>query len=317
MKYGNTSRVLSFVGHALIFAAFGCLGLYFGFFVVPMYFNDATKSLFTDYLFEGAYNLYLELAIIGMALMSISLYGLIESVKGLLNPSDDKPVVKAFTAFIGDGYVLSAFFLLQGLLLFDLTGKNNLAFVIVMAILVAIILLIATNIPMVKLFDGKDQTPLVSGLLLSGSVTFFWGFVETFLTLIGSWANGVYTGSFWVNMQLMIGCFASLAIFVMTLIGAIVTIKKGASDHKAALVSGYLTAGSIFVASGILLSIGIIELVNFDTIMIHLESSTLKSDYGYGYGIMAIVLGSALLLASIYFAIVTGKEKATQTAKKA
>jgi hypothetical protein len=96
-----------------------------------------------------------------------------------------------------------------------------------------------------------------------------------------------------------------------------VTIKKGASDHKAALVSGYLTAGSIFVASGILLSIGIIELVNFDTIMIHLESSTLKSDYGYGYGIMAIVLGSALLLASIYFAIVTGKEKATPTAKKA
>jgi hypothetical protein len=322
MKYGSTSRMMALVFHAILFAAFGVLGLYFGFFVAPEYFDPAIQTYFTNGATFGAYNLYLELAVIGLAIATVSGYGLVEGVKAVLAPNDDAPVIKSFTAFIGDGYIASAFFLLQGMLFFDLTANKNLPFVIIMAILITIILLIATNIPMVKLFDGKDQKPLVVGLSLSGAVTFFWIAAEVLLTLIVSQGyvarNGAYTGSSWIHTQLLIGGLASLAIMGLLLGAAIVTLKKGTQDKGAAALSGYLTSGAVALLGGEMLALGIIEVVNYSTEKIHMESSTLSAaTYGYGYGIMLLILGSAALLAAIYFAAVTGKEAGKKPVAKA
>ena len=59
MKYSSTARILSTVFHGLIFAAFGCLGFYFGFFTTPWYWTSGVLALFQDG-YIGAYNLYLE-----------------------------------------------------------------------------------------------------------------------------------------------------------------------------------------------------------------------------------------------------------------
>jgi hypothetical protein len=312
MKYGNTSRSLCLLFHGLIFAAFACLGLYFGFFVVPFYFDETLKTYFTNGAVFGAYNLYLELAVVGLSLAVTSGYGFYQAIKAMMAPSDDKPVIKSFTAFIVDGYIASVFFILQGLLLFDLTANKNLAFVIIMAILFSIILLIATNIPMVRLFDGKDQTPLVVGLNLGGAITAFWVAFETLLSLISSYAYSNSTGNpvsyaVYLHSQLLIGIIGGLVIFGLLLASAIVTLKKGVKDSKASLLSGYLTGGSMFVVAAMMLSLSIIELANHD-LPIHLESQDLTSSYGWGYGIMGVILGTGVLAAAIYFMIVTGKE---------
>jgi hypothetical protein len=314
MKYSNTSRVLSLLFHSLIFAAFGSMGLYFGFFVVPEYFNTATQAMFTENLFKGAFNLYLELAVLGLSLMTVSAYGLFQAIVSILRPSDDQSVIKSFVAFIGDGYVLSIFFLLQGLLFFDLIANSNVAFVIVMAILFAILLLIATNIPMVRLFDGKDNTPLLAGLSLTAGVTFAWGAIDSFLALIGSWNAEAYNGQYWINIQLGIGSLSALFITGLVVIAGIIILKKGANDSKASAISGYLNSGAVLLLSGLLFSLSVIEIVLHDTEKVHMESSSLSaSSYGYGFGIMGLVLASLALLSGIYFIVVTAKESQKKT----
>jgi hypothetical protein len=59
--------------------------------------------------------------------------------KVLKAPTDDKPVVKSFVAFIGDGYVASAFFAACAFLYFDPIANKNMAFAIVMCVLFLII----------------------------------------------------------------------------------------------------------------------------------------------------------------------------------
>ena len=46
MKYSNTARVLSFLFHLILVLAFGVLGVYFGFFVVPFHFDSGIKMNF-------------------------------------------------------------------------------------------------------------------------------------------------------------------------------------------------------------------------------------------------------------------------------
>jgi hypothetical protein len=316
MKYGNTSRSLCLLFHGLIFAAFVSLGIYYGFFLTPFYLDPSMKTYWSGSVVFGAYNLYLELGVVGLSLAVVSGYGFYQAVKAMMAPSDDKPVIKSFTAFIADGYIASVFFILQGLLLFDLTANNNLAFVIIMAILLSIILLIATNIPMVRLFDGKDQTPLVVGLNLAGAVTAFWVAIETFLTVIGFLKYTADSGSSlsttsysaYFLAQLLIGTLGGLLVGGLLLASGIVTLKKGVKDPKASLLSGYLTGGSIFGVAAVMISLSIIELVNHD-LPIHLESNdNFTSNYGWGYGIMGVILGAGVLAAAIYFMIVTAKE---------
>jgi hypothetical protein len=323
MNYSNTARVLSLLFHSLIFMLFGALGMYFGFFVVPQYFNVAVRSLFTANLFEGAFNLYLELAVLGLAMMSVSAYGLFHAIKAFLSPSEDAPVIKSFVAFIAEGYILSVFFLLQGVLFFDLTANNNIAFVIIMSILITVLLLIATNIPMVRLFDGKDNTPLLSGLSLSAATVFGWGAVEGALALLGSLAAEVYDGQRWVNTQLMIGTACAVIIAGLTIAAGLIIRKKGVSDKKGSALSGFLNSGAVLTVGGALIAIGVIEVVLNSTKGVHLESIPKgtyvagDASYGLGYGIMALVLGSLSVVASIYFFVVTAKESSKKTVSKA
>lgn len=303
MKYSSTARVLSTVFHAMIFIAFGCLGFYFGFFTTPFYWTSSVLSLFQDG-YIGAYNLYLELAILGLSLMSVSLYGLIEGIRSLLNPNDDVPVVKSFVAFIGDGYIAAAFFLLQGILLFDLVANNNVAFVIVMGILIAVILLIATNIPMVKLFDGKDSTLLLGGLSLSAAVCFAWGAVETFLSYLNH-VQSTENGAALVNTQLIIGFALCLVIAALLFVSGMLILKNGVSNKKTTLLANCLTSGAVLTTSGLLFALSIMEIVYHDKqYRCHLEWEDLIAK-NYGYGIMGLILASIAFFAAIYFFVIS------------
>lgn len=318
MKYSSTARILSTVFHGLIFAAFGCLGFYFGFFTTPWYWTSGVLALFQDG-YIGAYNLYLELAILGLALMTVSLYGMIQGIRSLMKPNDDAPVIKSFVAFIGDGYITAIFFLLQGILLFDLVANNNVAFVIVMGILIAIVLLIATNIPMVKLFDGKDSTQLLGGLSLSAAVCFAWAAIVVFLSYINN-AQSTENGAFLINVQLLIGFILSAIIAALLGVSGGIILKKGSADKKSMLLANGLTSGAVLMVSGLLFALSIIEVVYHDSnYLCHLQWANFKAA-NYGYGVMGLILASVALIAAIYFFVVSfvgDKKAAVKAAPKA
>jgi hypothetical protein len=312
MKYQNTSRVLCLGFHALIVAVFGALGIYFTFFVTPLYFTVYQTYFIT---LTAAFNLYLELGVLGMALFTISIYGLIQGIKAVLTPSDDAPVVKSFTAFIVEGYVASLFFLANGLVFFDLTSgsSGNLAFVIIMAIIFAILLLIATNIPMVRLYDGKNQNPLLAGLSLGGAVTFVYLALSYILALIGSASHSAEYYTNIINPSLLGLFFASLIIAGLLIASAVLILKSG-DKKKKVNIAGYLVGGSVLVLAGMFIGTGIVDLIQSDS-NVHLEGIALKYT-GVAYPIMSLVVGALLFVGGIAFVIINSKEPAPKKVAK-
>src|SRR5574344_3032408 len=238
MKYSNTARVLSFVLHLILTLAFGVLGVYFGFFVVPFHFDTTIQMNFMNtFVSNLAFTLDVELGVLGLAIFTVSLYGMIQGIKSLLAPSDDKPVVKSFTAFIGDGYIASAFFAACAFLYFDPIANKNLAFAIVMCVLLMIILLIATNIPMYRLFEGKETNEELMGLSFSAAIAFAYIALMNFLALIGSLVvmarpSGSYAYAFNFNMQLIAAAISSLVVAGLMLAAGLIIKKKGVADKK-------------------------------------------------------------------------------------
>ncbi len=313
MKYSQTARVLSLVVHGVIALAFGCLGFYFGFFVTPEYFNPAANQ-FVEYLFEGSYLLYLELAVIGLSLFLISTYGFVKALLSINEGSDEK-LVESFSAFIADGWLVSVFFLLQAVLLFDLTsnttGTSNgsVAFVVVAALIIAIILLIATNIPMVKLFDGKDSSILVTRLAWGAATALLVIAAEALITLPGLYlaTDMAYDGDILLQLWTLVVA-AGVPGVLLAMLGFKVA-KKGIAKTTS------FSNGTITVTGGLIgiamLIMGCLELVGLgDDESFYTLLTTNFKPVGYGYPVMLVILGCLLILGTIAFVGYTFSPKA-------
>lgn len=301
MKYSNTSRSLSVLFHGLIAALMGSMGLYFGFFVVPQYFSKIKMS-FTKYLFTAPYLLYLELAVIGLALFLISIYGLVQAILSITKNSDE-PLRKSFTTFIAEGWVVAIFFLLQGTLLFDLIKNDSLAFVVIMSIIIAVIVLIGTNIPMVKLYDGKNSTPLLSTLSLAFATVFGCLAFLTLLSLIGgySYDGGKFQSSVWILTELWVLFIVAAVAFGLLLATGLIVKKKGLTRVSNILAGGLSSLAGVAIGTG-LLAAGSLEIVWKDN-PCHLVATSVDTYAftGYGFGIMCLVIGALLTIGSFCF----------------
>ncbi len=309
MKYSNTSRTISVIFHALIFLAFGALGVYFGLAVAPCYFSNSRLETVS-----APYNLYSELGIVGLTLATISVYGLVHGIKALQNPKDDAPVIKSFNAFIAEGYIAAIFCLLNGVVYFDAIrggSEKGLGFLIAAMIILFIGLMIATNIPMVKLYDNKDQTPLLASLSWAAGIFFVWAAIVTLGTLAGSWSQGIVAWSHVINRQLLAFFIVYIACAAL-LIASGVLLKKGGDLAKK--LSGYFASLSIFLISLCYIADGVIGLVfgnaSGTVKNYHLEGIELKLPAsGDAYAIICLVLGGILLIGSIVFASMHGTGK--------
>jgi hypothetical protein len=312
MKYQNTSRVLTLVFHAIILAAFGSLGFYYGAFCAPYYFTNDPGAFGVGQ--SLAYNLYLELATIGLTLMTISVYGVIQGVKGILHPDDDAPVVKGFTAFIVEGYIAAIFFLANAAIYFDLISGSNLAFIIVMAVLLAVVLLIAANIPMVRLYDGKDQKPLFAMMSLGGGTFFAYEAFIITVTYFVMIANPALAYYFYIKMFLLIGFLASIITAALLITSGVLIIRKGETSPKVVKTSGYLTGSSVIVLGIAQTVIGALTLV-WDDYNCHLEYPKFVYKGDPAYAIMCLVSGVALLGAGIAFLIINSRDNSEEAKK--
>jgi len=288
--------------HVLIVLAFGALGMYFGCFVAPQYFSHFFAD-WTEYLFQAAYFLYLELAVIGFTFFVISIYGAIEAYKSLANPHDDAPVVNSLSAFVAEGWILSIGLLLQGVLLFDVVSNDNssnMAFTVVVSLVFAIILLIATNIPMVKLYDGRDQNQLLVHLLRGVGVFAVAMAVETGLSLILTLLE-TYSGKAAVSYFLGIMVISNAIVAVLSFLAA-----KKIKDGNAK-IAGYLASGMTFAYAAGFIVYGALDMVYYES-TVHFnhtgagfnDQASNVSNFGYGFPIMCIVIGAVLLAASAY-----------------
>lgn len=312
MKYTSTSRTIVTIAHIAIFLAFGFMGMWFGFFVVPQYLGGQADYFYKDsglnFNSSGAYLLWLELGVIGLAFMVISAFGVYHGYKALMNPHDDEPAVRSFSALICEGWIAAIFFLMQAALLWDLTANGNLVFLIVMALLIAIILLIATNIPMVKIFDQRDQTPLLRDFMGCGALVAALIALEAALSVLGLAVspNGILKDQAHHFLYIMIATSAVTA--VLAFLGWLYLGKH--KDDKGLKVSSYLTAGSVATSGIGLMIYGIFDIVyqyapgsSDVALKVHLYMKDMSFDLGFG--IMAIVIGSLLLIGSlvlVYFA---------------
>lgn len=316
MKYGNTSRTLSLIFHSIILVAFGVLGFYFGIFVTPLYWTNNAAAFNNAVIY--AYNFDLELSVLGLSLFAISVYGLIKAVKAILDPNDDEQIVRSFIAFIVEGYIGAIFCLANAAIYFDLLSFGSIPFIVVMGLLLGIILLIAVNIPMVKIFDGRDSTPLLAGMSFGGAVYFGFNALEIVVSLLGALIaskNG-YTISFYSSIMTFLGsCFLALAIVTaLTAVAGVIIGKK--KSEKSLFVGGYLDSAAIMLVGLTVLANGVFDYYYRDSNSVHFESKTLEYT-GIAYPVCAMVFGSLVVLAGIAFLVIAARDakKPAQIAK--
>lgn len=302
-KYQNTSRVLVLGFQVLIFLLFGAFGCYYGFFAVPAYLTS--NPTINGIVSSGyAYNLFLELGVIGLTEMTIAIYGIAQGLKGIREPNNDTPVRNGFTAFIVQGYLAAVFFFLNAFVFFDLVKGTNLIFVIVMALILTIVLMIATNIPMVRLYDNEDQKPLLAGMTFGFGIAGAWVAILSALTLVCSFT--VDSQAFYSQMRilLIIGVVGGLAIAL--LLGFAGRLLLKGKKENASEVAGYLSSGALGVSGIVFLAMGILDIVWKDNLC-HFNSASKSFDYGYPFPIMAIILGALLLVGATAFLVLSYK----------
>lgn len=312
MKYTTTSRTISLIAHAAIILGFGFLAVLFGFFVAPEFLGSNADLFYKDvpgwnFNVDGAYFLWFELAVVGIVFTVISALGLYQAIKAIQNPRDDEPAVRSFSALICEGWLAAIFFFFQGALLWNLTANGNIVFVVVAAILIAIVLLIATNIPMVKIFDQRDQTPLLRdfigcGALVTGAMAIE-GVASLFYAMVN---NSGVRGQIYYFLYIII--IASALAFVLALLGWLFLGKH--KDSKGLKISSFLAAGAIAISGVGLIAYAIMD-INYGTaktdIAVHLYSK-LNSGFDLGFGIMGIVIGALMIIGALVMALVANND---------
>lgn len=256
MKYTNTSKTLCLVFHTLVFLAFAALGIYFGAFVVPGFFSGS--SIYAEFsanlkFITSSFVFYLELAVLGISLATVACKGVLDAVKAIRG-GNDSDVVNSFSAFIAEGWIAAIFFILNGGLFFGMiSGEANIWFTIVMCLLLAIGLLIAVNIPTVKLFDGKDATPLIAKLSLAGvgvGAPLFVLPVLSAIFLLPANVQAMNVGK--VNIQLFAVAIIGAAILAASIV-SMLTSKKGlAKASTLAVCASSLVAGADMITLAVL-----------------------------------------------------------------
>lgn len=291
MKYGSTSRTLCALFHGILALGGIVLAAYFGFFVLPTHFINATAFVQT-YL---PLNLKLELAVFGLTGALVSGYGFYQAMKALANPSDDAPVLKSFAAFIVMGYLGAIFFFLNGTVFFGLTaGEENPAFIIVVAIIVAIGLLIAANVPMVRLFDNKNSASMYRGIAYGVSVNAFAITLFSAISLITLLAS---PNSITANNVIMLVVYVAFSLAV-----ALLCLFCGKLIEKKGQLSGLLGSLAVLTVGAAFATIGGLEIGWGNYGRFHFSSWQTSMNLAEGansYGIAALIIGAAVAVAGI------------------
>ena len=309
MKYSSGIRLINVVLFALLLAGFGFLGIWFGFLVTPyLWIGKGSPVSLPDM----SYGLAALLGCFGLTGAFLSLKGLFHSIKGMTHEHDDLPVKKAFGCYIGVGYLLAIFCLFNGLWLYRLTSTNlssnvDMAFVIVVFMILLIVIVFLTNLPMIRLF-GEDSdfnktmeilTSVVGLANLSVAIVFGASYFATKCS-----ADRFY-GQDMIATELGLPALLGLIAFLLCLV-AFLGYRKADKNKTVKKLNGVLFEGGLFLSGLSIIITSILEHVNQSATRPMAVSLVAKSvnmtNVNYlDFAIMGYILGGLICLASLAF----------------
>lgn len=310
MKYSSTTRLLNIIVFALLTLGFGALAVYFGFMVAPFVWTG--KGAPVD-IPDLSLALVLMLGCYGLAAATASVIGLINSVRSLLKSSDDKLVRKSFNSYFAVGYITSAAILLNAVWLYRLTTTNlkydNIGFIVTVYVIAFILVMVATNVPLVKLYGEEENASSSMIVLLQSSFASGFGIAVPFLAcFIFAAANGSANAGY----KVMVWKFATYAAIpcigaLVALVGVLLQNKadKAGSVKKSPAVLLYSSFGVYGLA---LIAAGIFSLVyrSTDSKFSLMNAKGVGSwTYWLDTSVMSFIVGGVIVIAAIALVVLT------------
>jgi hypothetical protein len=296
MKYSSSIRMINAVVFALIFVAFGCLGCYFSFFVCPDFFAPSGSSQANNFIGNTGYNF--AASIWRPWLSGHADCGLRFCSFAQIDPSenDDKIVKASFLCYVAIGYVFCVFFFLNSVLLYRLIGKDQIAWWIIVSIILLIGSLIASNVPMMKMLEDSDSNIILTVLTATFAIVLFpLGLTLglTYLVTLGASTNvGV------IRTELLVYLAITFVAFLLSLFAAIVFFKNYKKGVQTKLPHLLADIGMI-ATSGLFFSSSSFEYVYRKTSSATYYNSlqgTSRAYAGLDYVIMGYIVGSLLVI---------------------
>lgn len=320
MKYSSTTRLINTIIFAILAVGFGILGIYVGTLVAPFVWNRMNDPF--GNVHDGiGWGLAAMLGTFGLAGLIISLYGLVTSVRSLVKGNDDDLVRKSFASYVAVGYTIALFAFLNATWLYRLTSTNigyeDIGFVIVVFALLAIIALVVSNIPLVRLYGESEELNkimrVITAPLLAGSLGALIIYGLSFLVLNG--AASAYersagliefgAGSIFFLVASLLACFAFFGYGSAAKKGI---IRKG---------NGVLFEGSLFTVGAAIVFAGVWEFLNqtnknknFSSLVAKTTPNT-NANY-MDFCVMSWIIGGLIILLALFLCYSTLRKSADE-----
>lgn len=326
MKYSPSVRLINIIIFALLLAGFGFLGVWFGFVISPNLILGTSPSASID-LPEISVGLSVMLGAFGLAAALMALAGFVYSVASFVRQSNSDLVVRSFTCYIGIGYIVAAFLFLNAMWLYRLTSSNigddDIAFVIVVYVILLIIALIGSNVPLMHLFGEGENTNkimriLTSSLFMADLAT---GAIFGVMFLVNRFSKQIFAYSSAVLLKTGV-------LALMPLVGALFSgiaylgYRNSEKHNTIKKRNGYLFETALFVNGGSIIGAGVFGQWQFDNVSDHI--SFMGKTYGAKFGsmlefaTMSYITGGLLCLIAlilVYYTVFPPKLKEAEGMK--
>lgn len=315
MKYSSTVRLINTILFALLGVGFGFLGVYFGILVAPyLWLGRLPFSMSVPNISLG---LAVLLGALGIAGLIVSLFGFVKSILSLVR-KDDEIVRDCFGCYIGIGYIAAVFFLLNAVWLYRVftsnIGFDDIGFAIVIYVILMILALIASSIPLVKMFGEGEGTNRVMAIITRALVAIDLGIFLPF----GIGYIAVKTAepfSHQPTMAIKFGIYALIPL-VAAIVGCLAYFgyRKAQKAGKYIKRNGLIFESALCVNGAAIIVAGILNYIYRDqpTSIMAPAVQSQWSTYMNEFSVCSYIVGGAIVLLSlilIYFTIFPPKLK--------
>ena len=309
MKYSSTPRLINTLVFAVLAAGFGFLAVYFGFLVAPYLWKEIGVTAIEIPVIS--YGLAAMLSSVGFAGLILSIIGLVNSILSFMK-RDDKYVLNGFNCYFALGYVLAVALILNASWLLPLTTSNfsgdvSMPFVAIVYVIGAVLVMVGTNIPLVKLYENDESGKTMGKILLLASIVIG---VSIFITFAISLLFVLIYGAGKVGQINLIVKF--LVYGLIPLLGACVAffgLRASRKDDESKLPATLLYA-SLGIQSLGILAAGIFMCAYNTDEKLSLVSQTKNGSFGAldnwaGYAGLSFAVGGVILLGAIALIVIT------------
>ncbi len=323
MKYSPSVRLINTIVFAVLFAGFAFLGIWFGFVYGTHIVSKLPIADGID-LPDISVGLIVLLAGLGFAGAIISGLGLFFSLRSLVAGGRDEPVRKAFGCYIALGALAAIFFFLNAMWLYRLTSTNlsskvDLAFVIVVYIILLILSVIGVSVPLMHMYGEGEHTNEIMQILSLALVAVLLG--------AGIAMGSIYLGALQAKgsnvkeIRLKSGLLA-LGALVSGLVALVARIGYGSAEKKNLISkrNAFLFIGAIALSGLLIAGAGVFSNLevandahNVYFMTARLNTNKVTTGYEYEFAVMSYVTGGIIFLLSAtltYFTIFPPKVKA-------